>query len=46
MKEEGLGIGLFQSKEIIESHGGRIEVESKEGKGTTFKIYIAIQPLN
>lgn len=39
-KDGGLGIGLFQSKEIIESHGGRIEVESKLDKGTTFKVYV------
>ena len=39
MKEGGLGIGLFQTKQIVESHGGRIEVESEEGKGTTFKVY-------
>ena len=33
------GIGLFITKNQIESMGGRIEVESEVGKGTTFKIY-------
>jgi signal transduction histidine kinase len=37
-----MGIGLFQSKRIIEAHGGKIEVESKEGKGTTFRVFLPI----
>jgi len=32
------GIGLFITKNQIESMGGSIEVESEPGKGTTFKI--------
>ena len=38
---EGKGIGLHIVKSIIEKYGGRIEVESKMNKGTTFKIYFA-----
>ena len=37
-KSEGLGIGLFHSKKIIEAHRGKIEVESEEGRGTTFRV--------
>jgi signal transduction histidine kinase len=37
-KKKGLGIGLFQCKQIIEAHGGRIEVKSKVGVGTTFVV--------
>lgn len=43
-KKSGLGIGLFQSKEIVEQHGGRIWVESAQGKGTTFHISLPLEP--
>jgi putative PEP-CTERM system histidine kinase len=39
-KKQGMGIGLFQCKMIAEAHGGRIEVESEEGKGTTFRVFL------
>jgi putative PEP-CTERM system histidine kinase len=39
-KKNGLGIGMFQSKMIIEAHRGRIEVQSQTGKGTTFRVYL------
>ncbi len=39
-KSQGLGIGLFHSKMIIEAHRGRIEVESEEGKGSTFRVLL------
>jgi len=42
-KKQGMGIGLFQSKMIIEAHQGKIEVESEEGRGTTFKVYLPMK---
>jgi PAS domain S-box-containing protein len=34
------GMGLFITKNQVESLGGKIEVESEPGKGTTFKVYL------
>ncbi len=39
-KKSGLGIGMFHSKAIVEAHQGRIEVESKVGQGTTFRVLL------
>ena len=39
---KGVGLGLAISYGIIQRHGGKIEVESKVGKGTTFKVYLPI----
>lgn len=41
-KKQGVGIGLFQSKMIVEAHKGRLEVESQEGKGSTFRVLLPI----
>jgi len=41
-KKQGLGIGLFHSKMIVEAHEGRIEVQSEEGKGTTFRVFLPL----
>jgi signal transduction histidine kinase len=37
-KKKGLGIGMFQSRMIVEAHGGSIQVESETGKGSTFRV--------
>ncbi|MBI4529435.1 MAG: PEP-CTERM system histidine kinase PrsK [Deltaproteobacteria bacterium] len=42
-KNRGMGIGLFQSRRIVESHRGKIEVESEEGKGTTFRVLLPVK---
>lgn len=41
---EGVGIGLHMIHSIIESYGGKIEVESEVDKGTTFKIILNHAP--
>ncbi len=40
----GTGIGLFVVRSIVDAHGGQIEVLSKVGAGTTFKIYFPLHP--
>lgn len=40
---EGSGIGLYLVKEIVNSSGGKIVLESETGKGTEFKIYLKTQ---
>lgn len=42
-KNEGSGIGLCIVKEIVEIHGGKIEIESEVNKGSKFRVYL---PLN
>lgn len=43
-KSGGTGLGMKIVKDAIAAHGGRIAVESEEGKGTTFTIHLPIQP--
>jgi two-component system NtrC family sensor kinase len=40
-KEEGMGIGLYLAKKIVEAHDGRIEARSNAGGGTTFTIQLS-----
>lgn len=41
---KGTGLGLSLSYGIVRKHHGRIEVDSVEGKGTTFTIHLPVQP--
>jgi putative PEP-CTERM system histidine kinase len=41
-KKKGLGIGMFQSKVIVEAHHGKISVRSEPGVGTTFSVLLPI----
>lgn len=40
MGETGSGLGLIFCQQIMKAHGGTIEVESEEGKGTTFVVQL------
>jgi putative PEP-CTERM system histidine kinase len=42
-KKKGLGIGMFQSKTIVEAHQGKIYVESELGVGTTFRVMLPLK---
>ena len=41
-REKGTGLGLSVSQGIISKHGGRIQVSSREGKGTTFTVILPV----
>ena len=42
-KAKGIGLGLAVCKSILEKHGGDIKVESEEGKGATFTVYLPVK---
>ena len=43
-KERGMGLGLAYVKKVVDACGGRIEIKSAEGRGTTFKLYFKTKP--
>lgn len=40
---QGTGLGLSVSHDIIQNHGGRIEIQSEVGTGSTFSIYLPLE---
>ena len=42
-KKKGSGLGLMIVQRIIRDHGGRIDLESKPGQGTTFRVWIPLR---
>jgi len=41
-KSKGLGIGMYQSRMIVEAQGGRIEAESQPGRGSVFRVFLPL----
>jgi signal transduction histidine kinase len=39
-KQKGIGLGLYTCREVVEAHGGRLEVESRLGVGTRFRVVL------
>jgi signal transduction histidine kinase len=42
-KKKGSGLGLMIVQRIVRDHGGRIQLESNVGKGTTFRIWLPLE---
>lgn len=43
-RKQGTGLGLFSVRKIMEAHGGRIELDSTPGQGTTVRVALPKQP--
>lgn len=41
-RTEGTGLGLSLANSIVQSHGGRVEVSSTQGKGTQFRVWLPV----
>jgi hypothetical protein len=42
-KKKGIGLGLYSCRDIIEQHGGRIDVASRINVGTEFKVILPLK---
>lgn len=39
-KKKGVGLGLYTCREVVRAHGGQIDVESRQGSGTCFRVVL------
>jgi C4-dicarboxylate-specific signal transduction histidine kinase len=39
-KKKGVGLGLYTCREVVQANGGSLEVDSREGAGTTFRVVL------
>lgn len=44
-RPEGLGLGLYIARLLVQAHGGRLDVESVLGQGSTFRVVLPAAPL-
>ena len=44
-KRKGVGLGLYTCREVVSANGGTIEVESRQGAGTTFRVVLPSGPI-
>jgi signal transduction histidine kinase len=42
-KEDGTGLGLSIANRIVQEHGGRLDIQSKEGSGSMFIITLPME---
>ncbi|MGI8642717.1 MAG: ATP-binding protein, partial [Thermomicrobiales bacterium] len=44
-RPDGLGLGLFSAQQLARRHGGRIDVQSRDGAGSVFRVTLPLSPV-
>jgi len=45
-QDGGLGLGLALTKRVVEEHGGKVDIKSTEGMGTTVSLFLPMEKEN